>query len=109
MSTTLRFFTPAEWGMFEALEVLTLALIRRGADPHLLAEAFTQRAREVIQAGEAAGGDTDSILARVMPIHALATACATPSRWAAQPAPIANGGVVPFPVQGPLGSSCDQA
>lgn len=88
-------FTPAEWALFEAVEILAAALIRRGTDPHLLAGAFLDRAKAAV----ADGGEPDAVFAKGMILHQLAASCATPSRWAAQPAPVADGGVVPFPVR----------
>jgi hypothetical protein len=64
-------YTPAEWGLFEAIEVLLSAMIRRGADGQMMAEAFSERVRHILDAG----GDSEAAFAKALPLSQLAESC----------------------------------
>jgi hypothetical protein len=96
-------FSPAEWALFEAVEVLASAAIRRGQDAATLAEAFDARAKAIITAG----GDREAAFAKALVLHTLAERCLDPKVWAGQRAapvvaePREPGAVVAFPSRMP--------
>jgi len=75
---TRALFSPAELACMDAIDAITRSLIRQRAVDAELAEEFRQRAKAAV----AAGGDTEAVMQRWLPLHCWMETCTDPAAWA---------------------------